>query len=155
MSLQYFARKYALFAIVFALVLTPSRAQHTSILNTASRYSMGSTGSNVVLTSGANPSTLGQLVTLTANVSPSTATGTVTFFDGVSILGIRPLTAGQAVLSTPLLDSGSQLLRATYSGSVTYAASTSAAITQTVNTVAAIGFVTAHGTVRRWLRRLP
>jgi hypothetical protein len=39
------------------------------------------------------------VVTLTATLTPAAATGTVTFYDGVAMLGIGPLVAGQAALT--------------------------------------------------------
>ena len=55
---------------------------------------------SLVLSSSANPSTLGQYLTLTATVSPSTVTGKVTFYDGAAVLGTNALINGQAALNT-------------------------------------------------------
>ena len=43
-------------------------------------------------------SVFGAPVTLTATVSPSSATGPVTFYDGVAILGVAQLSNGNATL---------------------------------------------------------
>ena len=85
--------------------------------------------------SSANPSAAGQALTFTATVTTSsgTPTGTVTFFDDLSALGTGALSAGQATFTTPDLAAGSHAITATYSGDATFATSTSAVLTQTVN----------------------
>ncbi|WP_405583027.1 Ig-like domain repeat protein [Streptomyces sp. NBC_01190] len=89
------------------------------------------------LTSAPNPSTVGQPVVLTAAVAPvapgsGAPTGTVSFFDGATLLGTGTLTGGVATLTTSALALGPHALTAVYSGSASYNASTSPAITQTV-----------------------
>jgi photosystem II stability/assembly factor-like uncharacterized protein len=86
------------------------------------------------LTSTANPSNLGQSLTLTATVTSSvgTPTGTVTFADGATSLGVGTLNGGVAALVTTSLASGSHSLTATYSGSASFAASVSAPLIQSV-----------------------
>jgi uncharacterized protein (TIGR03437 family) len=93
---------------------------------------------SVILTSSPNPSRFGQPVMLAAAVSPSSngrtgATGTVTFSDGVTVLGTKTLVAGQAVISAAMPASGNRSLRAYYSGDTNYGAGTSAALTQIVS----------------------
>jgi hypothetical protein len=78
-------------------------------------------------------STFGQSVTFTASVSPSAATGAVQFFDGGASLGTVALSGGSASLTTASLTTGSHSITASYGGDATFAGSTSAAITQTVN----------------------
>ncbi len=87
-----------------------------------------------------NPSVFGKAVTLTATVSPAEATGTVTFYDGAAILGLRTLSGGKATLTTALLPSGSRSLRAYYGGDSTFAASASAAVAHTVAALPQNGF---------------
>src|SRR5689334_861786 len=70
--------------------------------------------SSVSLSTTPNPSVFGAPVTLKATVTPSTATGRVTFFDGVTVLGTAALSSGTASLSTALLPSGTRSLRAVY-----------------------------------------
>ena len=101
------------------------------------------TPSSISVASSANPSLLGQSVSLTATVSPRTATGSVTFYDGTTVLGIRTLANGQAIFSTTLLVSGPRPARAYYAGSASNAASSSAVLTQKVNTVPINGFAPA------------
>src|SRR5574338_1008562 len=98
-------------------------------------------GTTTTVSSNANPSDSGQSVTFTATVSPlspasGTRTGTVTFFDGVTILGTGTLSANTATLSTSTLGAGTHSITATYSGDSNFNSSASSAITQTVNSPA-------------------
>ena len=96
--------------------------------------------SSVALMSSANPSTYGQSVTLTATVSPSTATGTVTFYNGVTVLETEPIASGQAALKTVMLPSGTLSILARYNGDGIDLPSVSAPFEETVNAVAGNGF---------------
>lgn len=97
---------------------------------------------SVTLTSSPNPSLVGQNVQLTAQVTKSsgtaTPTGTVGFFLGTpggshTQLGSATLaSSGSATLTTNSLPAGVDNLYAAYSGTATFAGSTSAVITQTV-----------------------
>ncbi|MEU3183356.1 Ig-like domain-containing protein, partial [Streptomyces sp. NPDC006923] len=94
-------------------------------------------GTTTTLTSAPDPSFFGQAVTLTATVAPvppavGTPTGTVSFFDGATLLGTSPLVAGVATLTTSSLSVGVHSLTAVYSGDVTFGGSTSPVDTQTV-----------------------
>ncbi len=83
-----------------------------------------------------NPSTLGQTVVLTAVVQPSaggTVTGTVSFLDGTTSLGTATVSSNIAQLSLSSLSVGSHSITAKYSGDNNFTASTSTAVTQTVN----------------------
>ena len=92
-----------------------------------------STPTTTALASSVNPSTFGASVTFTATVSPSAATGTVTFKDGATTLGTGTLSGGTATYSTSGLTTGDHSITAEYGGDGSYAASTSSALTQTVN----------------------
>jgi len=100
----------------------------------------GAQSTSVTLSSSPNPVILGQPLTLTAVVPIPGASGTVTFFDSTTILGIRTVSAGQAALTTTLLPAGSRSLRAFYSGDATHAGGTSSVVNETVATAAANGF---------------
>src|SRR5262252_2501101 len=109
----------------------PARAQTTS--------------TTTLLTTSVEPACLGQPVTLTAVVTNSptglgTPTGSVDFWDGGGgHLGSATLDAnGQATLTIDSLTAGSYSLTAQYSGDATFAASTSSAITGTINTAPAM-----------------
>jgi len=90
---------------------------------------------SITLTATPNPALYGQIVTLTAAVSSASATGSVTFYDGVTVLGTKSLAGGLATLFTIVLPSGTRSLRAYYAGDANYSASKSATVSQTVNTV--------------------
>ncbi|MGD0195194.1 MAG: Ig-like domain repeat protein [Candidatus Dormibacteria bacterium] len=89
--------------------------------------------SGTVLGSSLNPSQLGQSVTLTATVTPSSATGTVTFYNGITSIGSEPVSGGTATLVTTALPVGPASLTAAYSGDTGDTTSTSTALPQVVN----------------------
>jgi hypothetical protein len=95
--------------------------------------------SSTSLSSSSNPSALGQPVTFTAQVSSpagGTPTGTVSFYDGTTLLPTVVLTPGpggpQATFTTATLASGLHTINAVYSGDPLFAPSTSNPLTQTV-----------------------
>ena len=102
--------------------------------------SAGSTPSAAALQSSADPATFGQSVTLTATVSPSAATGAVTFYDGVQLLGAATISGGKATLTTISLAAGIRSLRAFYAGDSVYQASTSTAFPLRVAVLGQAGF---------------
>lgn len=95
------------------------------------------------LGSSANPSVAGQSVTFTATVSvpppgSGTPNGTVGFTDGSAAIpgcAARPLASGQATC-TVALAGGTHSVRAAYSGSPAFSASTSSPLAQVVNPAA-------------------
>lgn len=88
------------------------------------------------LVSSLNPSNLGQSVAFTASLIPqfsgTAVTGTVTFYDGTTLLKTMGLSGGVAKYTTSKLTAGSLTVTATYGGSTTFDGS-SASLTQTVN----------------------
>src|SRR5450631_2241444 len=87
--------------LLLALSLLPHTAQGLS--QTALTLAVSSDQSN-----------LGAPLTLTATIADSAGTGKVTFFDGVAIIGIKPVSAGVATFSTALLGAGNHSLTAFY-----------------------------------------
>ena len=88
------------------------------------------------ITSSANPSALEQSVIFTATVTSSggTPTGTVTFMDGSTTLGMSTLNgSGQATFATTVLTPGNHSITANYSGDANFSAGSSPVLTQTVN----------------------
>ena len=89
--------------------------------------------------SSVNPSVWGQSVTFTATVSPvapgaGTRTGTVTFYDGLAVLGTGSVNAaGVATLSTTGLSVASHSITAVYGGDGNFNGSTSAVLSQVVS----------------------
>ena len=69
---------------------------------------------SITLSSSANPSMLGRPVTLTATVSPPTLSGSVTFFDDATVLGVSVLNSGVATLTTIFPAAGSHALHARF-----------------------------------------
>ena len=94
--------------------------------------------SSTSIASSLNPSVYGQTVTFTARVSAGTGTptGLVTFYDGASVMGTVSLSGGKASFSTSALGAGAHSIKAAYAGNSPWVASTSAALTQTVNKAA-------------------
>ena len=98
--------------------------------------SVGPTTTTVV--SSLNPSGFGQAVTLTATVRTQgfkgMPTGTVSFMDGTTTLGMGTLNgSGVATYSTSALAVGSHSITAVYGGDANNAGSTSSVLTETVN----------------------
>lgn len=79
-------------------------------------------------------------VTFTATVlgnNSSTPTGSVVFKDGAAVIGTSPVNnAGVATFTTSSLATGSHSITAAYQGDQDYAASVSAALTETINKIA-------------------
>ena len=106
------------------------------------------TNTATALSSSLNPSNVGDPVTFTATVSPSSGTtaptGTVTFAADGNTLGTGTLDgAGQARFTTSSLTAGSSSMTASYGGDAAFNSSSSAVLTQTVNTVTTGGFTLA------------
>src|SRR5581483_635222 len=89
------------------------------------------TATTTTLTSSANPSLFGSEITLHAVVTPSAGiTGRVTFYDGVVVIGVAPVSGGTTNLKTLLLSAGAHSLTARYDGDATYLPSPSSAVSQ-------------------------
>jgi hypothetical protein len=90
------------------------------------------------LASSLNPSEFGKPVTFTATVTSSggTPSGTVTFNDGGVAIGTATLVNGIASFTTSSLSAGSHAITASYGGAGNFSPSTSATLTQVVNTPA-------------------
>lgn len=92
--------------------------------------------STTAVSSSMGTSVYGQSVTFTATVvytGGGTVSGSVDFFDGTTLLGTGTVSAGKVSLSVATLAAGSHSITAVYAGNTDYAASTSAAISQTVD----------------------
>ncbi len=105
----------------------------TSATGSADQFSYGLVGTTTALSSSQNPSSAGQPVKFTAKVTGLSPTGTVTFFDGGTQIGTGALAGGTATFTTSSLTAGSHSITGRYSGDTNNAASTSAALLQTVN----------------------
>jgi len=119
------------------------------------------TATTTALTASPNPAAAGATVTLTATVTSAntsqTPTGTVSFYDGSTLLGSVALTAGSggtatAVYTTSTLTAGAtHSLTASLAASTSFSASTSAAVSLVVNAAntanATFDFTTANQTI--------
>ena len=96
------------------------------------------TATTTLLTGSPNPAYAGQSVTFTATVSPApsgASAGTVSFYNGSILLGTGSVnSSGVASVSSTTLPTGVLSITAVYSGDAELAASTSAVLTETVNT---------------------
>ena len=85
-------------------------------------------GTTTALTASPNPVMLGSQVTLTATVTPASGTtsptGTVSFYNGTSLIGAASPASGSASLMTSTLPAGTDSITATYGGSATFGSST-------------------------------
>ena len=117
----------------------PASIRLLSCLVAIQAVAFGQQLATVTLTASPNPATYGQPLSLTVSVT-SGATGKVTFYDGVSVLGTATISGTQAKLTSRSLSSGSRSLWAHYSGDTTFAPSNSASVPQTVLAGTSLGF---------------
>src|SRR4029079_10509963 len=115
-----------------------STATSAAILHVVRRV-----GPSVSLGSSIDPSAVGGSVTFTATVRPplglsATPTGSVTFLEGLTTLGIEPLVSGVATFTTSVLPAGVHVLTARFDGDSSYGEATSAPLTQHVGTPTAV-----------------
>ncbi len=113
--------------------VTVTTAGGTSPTSAADQFTYAQAGTAVTLSSSQNPSSLGQPVTFTARVTGLAPTGTVSFRDGGTQIGVGTLAGGTATFTTSSLAAGSHPITAQYSGDVNNAAGTSAVLIQAVN----------------------
>ncbi len=96
------------------------------------------TATSTTLTASPNPLADGQPATLTATVTPAptgTPAGIVSFYSGTTLLGTGTLnSSGVATFTTSSLVVGTDSLTSVYPGNASFAASTSSAVGEIVNT---------------------
>ncbi len=122
--------------------VTNSASASQLTLTDTDSYQEAPNASSVSLQSSANPSVLGNSVTFAATVASGTGvtavgTGTVQFYEGTTALG-SPVTVtnGVATYTLTSLPVGTNSITASYSGDENYQPSTSAAVSQVVQSVA-------------------
>jgi hypothetical protein len=98
-------------------------------------------GAAASVTSSTRNTVFGQSISLTATVMGTgsgapTPSGTVSFFDGTTLLGKASLVKGRAVLATTKLAVGTNPITVNYSGDSTFAPAHSAILSQTVRKAA-------------------
>lgn len=92
---------------------------------------VGAARSNTTLSLSVKSATVGQSITFTASVSGQyggSPTGTVTFYNGTTVLGTGSLSGGTAAWSTSSLAAATYSVTAAYGGDARFASSTSDAI---------------------------
>jgi hypothetical protein len=113
-----------------------SDANFTGSTSAVLNFVTSKAATSTTVISSLNPSTHGSAVTFTATVKSSTTgipTGSATFKDGTTILATIALTSGKAAFTTSTLAAGSHTITVVYNGSTSFIASTSPALTQSVN----------------------
>src|SRR5262249_25834808 len=100
----------------------PGAADYAGASSPPVTFAIDAAPTAVALASSAGSAVCGQAITLTATVTlnrsgAGTPTGTVTFLDGTSTLGVAPLDAsGRAVLAVDSLGLGAHSITAVYGG---------------------------------------
>ena len=100
----------------YAVVATVNSADYAGTAN--GTLVIAQAPSAVSLNSSSNPVLLASAVTFTATVTstPDTPTGTVSFFDGTTLLGSAALSSGTASYTTASLAAATHSITAVYSG---------------------------------------
>jgi streptogramin lyase len=121
-----------------SLVLTDTALNAGAPSYATQSISLSGTGTQATptstLTSSANPAFLSNTVTFTAAVTAAagTPTGTVSFYDGSTLLGTAALTSGSAAFTTSSLAVGMHSITAAYSGDSNFKQVTSNAVSETI-----------------------
>jgi hypothetical protein len=113
-------------------------ATATDFLGDTSEFSPTVIPTATTVTYSANPVTYGDSLTLTATVSPAlsgtgTPSGTVTFFDGGTVLATGSVINGVATASTSTLAAGNHAISAVYSGDSAFSTGSNSGPTLTVS----------------------
>jgi hypothetical protein len=116
---------------ILTLAFTPSDTVDYSSANTTTSLTINKATPTVTLTSSANPTVYGSSVTFTAQAAVS-ATGTITFYDGATIIGTGTLSSGTATFTLNSLGAGTHSITASYGGDSNYLSAVSAAVSQVV-----------------------
>ena len=108
----------------------------TSISSASDTIAVGSVATTTQLSASATSLPFGQTLTLTAKASAtggSTPTGSITFMDGTTVLGVQTLSGGQATLTQSALAVGSHAITAIYTPSGGFGSSNSTPVTVSVS----------------------
>jgi hypothetical protein len=134
-------------------VYTPTNANFATSTSKALSQTIGAAATSTVLTSSAATAVWGQSVTFTATVSATapgsgTPTGSISFYDGATLLKQVTLTGGVAQAAISTLAVGTHSIKAVYSpANANFTTSTSAALTETINKAATTTTLSAPATV--------
>jgi hypothetical protein len=107
-------------------------ATDTIITGVSGNITVDPASTLTVISSSANPAVFRQRITFTATVSSigGTPTGSVTFMDGATVLGVGGLSNGVATLGTSLGPIGKHSITASYAANGGFMASTSSPLIQ-------------------------
>jgi hypothetical protein len=113
---------------------------------------LGQGGSNIALTNSGSSIAFGTAETFTATITPamtgrSTPTGSVSFYDGTTLLGTGSVSAGVASFASSSLAVGAHSITAVYTGDSNSNPVTSSASAVTVTTLAPAFTLTNAGTL--------
>jgi len=97
----------------------------TSTSNSITLNVSGPLATTTNLRSSTLSTAIGDSVPLTATLTPATATGTVTFYNGSTLIGSANVNAAVATLSTTFASAGKNVLKAILAGNASWEASTS------------------------------
>jgi len=117
---------------------TPTDATDYSTATASVMVTVSQATPTNALTSSANPAFVSNPVTFTATIAATiaatawTPTGTVSFYDGTTLLGPGTLSAGVGTYSTSSLAAGAHSITAVYSGDSNFLAVTSSVLTETI-----------------------
>lgn len=113
---------------------TPTDTAHYTTSTASVTLTVNPAMPTLLVSSSNNPSVISDPVTFTASVSSTAGvpSGTVTFFDGTTQLGLGTLSAGIATFTTSSLSAGAHSITAVYSGDANFATLTSSALNQVV-----------------------
>eukprot|EP01037_Dinobryon_pediforme_P015739 gene15739-15893_t len=113
----------------------------------SSTFNLSAAPTTVAVSANASTATFGTAVTLTATFGQTAASGTVTFYDGTTVLGTGTISGGKATLSTSTLSVGSHTITVTYPGDSYYVAGTITPLTLPVTQASSPSFalVSASG----------
>ena len=123
---------------ISAALTGTAAGNYTVTLTAAANLTITQASTSTLLTTSAATPYRAVPVTLTAMVSDSSTgstgspSGTVSFYDGTTLLGTSPLSAGVATLAVSALPLGASTATSVYSGDTNFAASTSTGVTETV-----------------------
>jgi Bacterial Ig-like domain (group 3) len=131
-------------SVAAAYVGNSNFAASTSTAVKVSVTAPSNPATNTALTASAPTISAGSTETFTATVTPvsgsGTPTGTVTFNDSSNALGTSALSGGTATYTTASLQTGVHSITAAYSGSGSFTASTSNAVSVTVTAASSTQF---------------
>jgi len=115
-------------------IFTPTDTTTYTANTSTATLTVGEASVATSLMSSINPSIMTGSVTFTATASSSisTPTGTMSFYDGTTLLGTTTLSQGQAAYTTSSLATGSHSITAAYFGDSNFSANTSSTVAQLV-----------------------